>query len=343
MSQPRPDAFGGSPRRALHAASVLLILAAVGVMTGCRQEPAGSANDVPYQLSEIKEFDPRQLSLPAESTAVTDDRGYLRALNSPELVPADDGGARYLAPTDRIVGLTLGGQPRAYPLRVVEYHQVVNDMAGDVPVLVTYCPLTDSSAVYQRDFGGQVRSFEVTSLLHNSNLLFYDQTNSQESVWVQLTGKAVSGPAEGQQLQRLPYIRTRWAEWVAQHPDTLVMSLNTGGPRQDYNRYRYSAYFGDPNALWYEVNPLDKSHGLREPAIVVHAGSEVKAYAYSQLSAVGEPLEDTLAGKRFTIELDRQTETANIVHAEEGVLATHAFWWAWHSFHPQAPSFQAGS
>src|SRR5690606_23899210 len=159
-------------------------------------------------------------------------------------------------------------------------------------------------AVYQRQWTGGVREVEVTDGLYNSNLLFYEKNSPSETVWAQLTGQGIYGQEKGSQLSRLPYPSTTGAKWLAQHPDSVVMSTNTGGPPQEYSRYRYRAYFEDPAAIWYPVEPLDKQYGAREQVIVVHADSEVKAYPYSELAKLAEPLGDSLAGRQFTIQYD---------------------------------------
>lgn len=121
------------------------------------------------------------------------------ALTSPKLV--DVKAAGWLRPKDRVAGVVHAGQARAYPLRILVWHEVVNDTIGDQPVTVTYCPLCDSVAVFDRKTPDGIKEFGVSGLLYNSNVLMFDREGKPEGLWSQLKSQAVSGPLSGQALR----------------------------------------------------------------------------------------------------------------------------------------------
>ncbi len=125
-----------------------------------------------------------------------------------------------LAPFDRVVGVVEGGRARAYPLRVLGWHEVVNEAFGG-PLLVTYCPLCGSAVVARRRVAGTERTFGVTGLLWNDNLVMYDVES--DSLWSQVAAAAIRGPLTGTELELVPSTLARWDEWRAEHPDTDVL------------------------------------------------------------------------------------------------------------------------
>jgi hypothetical protein len=134
----------------------------------------------------------------------------------------------YLVPNDRVIGVEIAGQARAYPLRVLNWHEVVNDRLGDVPIAVTYNPLCDS-AVFMTGVGTARRlHWESVVWYNNSNTLLYDRRDGTqpESLWIQLTGTAVSGAA-AQEKFKLTVITcdlVTWRSWLERYPQTSVLA-----------------------------------------------------------------------------------------------------------------------
>ena len=117
------------------------------------------------------------------------------------------GHGRFLVPGDLVIGLSLHGEARAYPLEILALHEVCNDTLGGEPILVTYQPLCDSAVVFERRVDGHTREFGVSGLLYNSNLLMYDRHPEQpqdESLWSQLQFRALAGPAAAQHATLRP-------------------------------------------------------------------------------------------------------------------------------------------
>ncbi|QYJ05693.1 DUF3179 domain-containing protein [Nocardioides panacisoli] len=149
----------------------------------------------------------------------------------------------WLAADDPVLALTIGAETRAYPLEVMVWHEIVNDVVGGTPVAVTYCPLCNSGVAFHREIDGRVLDFGTSGLLYVDNLVMYDRQS--ESLWPQLTGLASVGHLTGEQLERTPLGLTGWDQFRAAHPDSLVLNRDTGHDR-DYGRNPYIGY-DDPD------------------------------------------------------------------------------------------------
>lgn len=129
-------------------------------------------------------------------------------------------GDRELHADDLVLGIEVNGRARAYPVKVLSRHEVVNDDFGG-PLLVTYCPVCRSGIAAERRVAGESRTFGVSGFLYNANLVMYDQAS--ESLWSQLLATAIRGPLVGTRLSLRPVTTTTWAEWQENYPDTEVL------------------------------------------------------------------------------------------------------------------------
>ena len=230
-------------------------------------------------------------------------------------------GDQVLRQSDVVLGLEFDGIAKAYPLRILNWHEVVNDDVGNQPVLVSWCPLCGSGVVYSPIWEGQRHTFGVSGLLYKRNLLLYD--HETESLWSQLGGSAVTGDLAGTLLQLLPVIQTTWARWKSEHRGTVVLSFNTGF-RRDYSK--------DPYGDW----QID-----RRLAVVVEINRSTKLYPFSELKKVGTSLTDDIGGMKLSVLFDRHTETV-IVRGQNGEQIPHfvAFLADAKAFYPDAPIFK---
>jgi len=162
------------------------------------------------------------------------------ALDHAEQIPANQAG--YLDPDDPIFGMSINGDNRAYPMRIMDWHEMANDTIGGVPVSIAYCTLCGAAVAYDgRASDGVTYDFGSSGFLFRSNKLMYDRQTM--TLWNQLTGQPVLGELVGQEvtLKVLPIVLTTWEDWQSQHPDTTVLSLDTG-----FNRdYTLGAAYGD--------------------------------------------------------------------------------------------------
>lgn len=145
----------------------------------------------------------------------------------------------YLSPTDPVVSLEINGDARAYPLDIMLWHELVNDTVGGVPVSVAYCPLCNSVTVYERTIDGNVLDFGVSGLLFNSSLVMFDRQT--ETIWSHFTGQPLYGALGESELVALPATIAGFGDWVAEHPEGLVLSRDTGESR-NYGVNPYPGY-----------------------------------------------------------------------------------------------------
>jgi len=137
--------------------------------------------------------------------------------------------AGFLKDSDRILGVSYKGESRAYPIRILNWHEIVNDKIQGDAIAVTYCPLCGSGIVYNANINGESYEFGVSGLLYNSDMLLYDRET--ETLWSQILAKAVSGKLVGTELEIIQSSHTSWKAWKEKHPDSKVLSLKTGYSR----------------------------------------------------------------------------------------------------------------
>ncbi len=166
---------------------------------------------------------------------------------------------KYVLPADRVIGVALPGAARAYPARLLNWHEIVNDTLAGVPIAVTYNPLSGGVVVFDRRVGEETLLFGVSGLLYNSNLLMFDRRKEggrSESLWSQLAARAVTGPAarEGDTLVVLGAALCTWEAWHALFPESTVID----GPekmKKLYTNMPYTTYF-DSKRLRFPASPL---------------------------------------------------------------------------------------
>ena len=144
-----------------------------------------------------------------------------------------------LTDTEPVIGLVLNGKARAYPLRIMIWHEIVNDELGGVPVTVTYCPLCNSSIVFDRRLGGKILDFGTTGKLRYSDLVMYDRQT--ESWWQQCLGEGIVGEMTGQRLKIIPSRLESFADFKKRAPDGDVLVPNNPGLR-NYGANPYTGY-----------------------------------------------------------------------------------------------------
>ena len=211
------------------------------------------------------------------------DRGQIPDLTNPALVPAGHADADYLDDTDRVIGFRLGGRWVAVPHNILWWHEIINFTADPGSrVAVTYCPLTGSSLVFDM---GTVSRFIVSGLLFNNNLMMVD--GDTESLWPQMSRGARCGPRDGRDLAMVPSVEITWAGWKALHPDTRVVSGETGFSR-DYTEYPYDLYEQPDAPPLFAVPDLDRRRQVKERVLGVpgRSGPGI-AFPFFELEGAG--------------------------------------------------------
>jgi hypothetical protein len=224
-----------------------------------RQHHIGNGTDVQSYQFDLSNFslDLQYLAArgaPKDLLPAMVDPGHI----SPDALGTGDmkGRGKYVVTNDRVIGVTIGGESRAYPVLVMNWHEVVNDTLGGVPIAVTYSPLTDSVVVFDRRAGDEVLEFGISGLLYNGNLVFHDRRGetAAESLWLQLACRAVSGPAEGTPLKVLPSVAVEWQDWLREHPETTIVNRDPDLV-ESYKKDPYGPYYQTEH-LRFEVSPI---------------------------------------------------------------------------------------
>jgi Protein of unknown function (DUF3179) len=250
------------------------------------------------------------------------------AIIHPKFVTAAKAG--FLMPEDRVVGVFVKGKARAYPLKILNWHELVDDETAGSSFAVTYCPLTGSAIVYNRELGAKPLTLGVSGKLYQSNLLFYDK--STESLWSQIKGEAIAGPLTGRRLEALPSVVTIWAVWRGAHPDTLVLDVNTGYSR-NYAIDPYESYESS-SELMFPVT-LDGRLPAKERVLGLTINGADEAFPFSRLAEEKSSLKVNLGGRPLTIIFDASTQTVGAVAAGKHIPAYTGYWFAWAAFHPK--------
>ena len=191
------------------------------------------------------------------------------ALDHPKLIPAAS--AAYLTDDEPVFGVAINGDARAYPYRILDWHEMFNDRIGGVPVALAYCTLCGAGILFETQVPGRDQPFVFGSpgFLYRSNKLMFDRET--HSLWNQFTGRPVVGALtdSGIVLKVRPVVTTTWGEWRRTHPDTQVLSLDTGFQR-DYRPGRpYGEYFASPALMFpalakdERLEPKEQVFGLR--------------------------------------------------------------------------------
>lgn len=249
------------------------------------------------------------------------------ALTEPPFAPVSD--AAHVSPDDRVVVITVGGETRAYPLSILNWHEAVNDVVGERPVLIVYCPLCDSVSVMERRMNDEVMEFGISGLLYESNVLLYDRTH--EALWSQVGMEAVSGPYAGQALPHLPWSLMSYAEFAEQYPQAHVLSMDTGHAR-NYERNPYQSYLAS-DRLMFPVSRKDDRMPNKEPIIGIRAGDTTRAYKIADIrKAPGGRVEDLIRDRRVVLEAD-DNGRVSVTKLPASMQAIHTFWFTWAAIH----------
>lgn len=264
-------------------------------------------------------------------------RDGIPAIDRPRFVAA--AAADFLRADDRVLGVTRNGVAKAYPVRILNWHEIVNDRYGSEPIVVTYCPLCGTGIAYLAAPAGKPLEFGVSGLLYNSDVLLYDRQTG--SLWSHMMARAVSGPLKGTRLTPVVLAHTRWGDWRRRHPETRVLSPDTGYLR-DYRRDPYARYAASAGTM-FPVGAASDRYPAKALVIGVEAGGRFKAYPFAELERLPDgPLSDRVGGTVLTVRFDRQARSGAVFDAAGSEMpSVIAYWFAWYAFHPEGEVFQA--
>ena len=197
---------------------------------------------------------------------------------------------------EEVLGVSWQGESKAYPLRILNYHEVVNDRLGATPVLIAYCPLCHSGTGYVRKVQGRELHFGVSGKLYRNDLVLYDQET--ESLWVEMLGECIQGPLQGTVLERIPVDHVEWGSWKMVFPGSDVLDPPGGFP---YETDPYSSYLHS-REIKYPRSAIASPGGPHPKEIVlgIELKGEAKAYPVFLLREV-MVINDVLGGERIVV------------------------------------------
>ena len=267
--------------------------------------PSSPPPDTDTSISIVALADVHFDTFDGGSVTLADSTPELRSHLLDAIPPIDDpvygdvSTGNWMVATDRVLGYVAGDQAYAYPFKILNFHEIVNDVVGGIPVLISYCPLCGSAIVYDRRVGGDTHEFRNTSALYESDMVMVDRATG--SYWWQVAGSAIVGPQSGATLEVLPSSVATWADWVSVYPDTLVLTRETGftRPYEQDSFADYSDYLDGGNFA-FPVGDTAADRRLSPSAVVVGVrdGETVRVYP---IEDIADPINDVVDRVRVVI------------------------------------------
>jgi hypothetical protein len=254
------------------------------------------------------------------------------ALNNIKFVTVQEAD-EWIEDNELVLALVYKGVEKVYPLQILVWHEIANDVVGGDPLAVTYCPLCGSGIAYDRriEVNGELTEtrFGTSGKLFNSNLIMYDETT--ETYWQQIDGNAIVGELTGQELKEISVDTVTWREWKSTHPNSQVLSQETG-IRRSYGRDPYGNYYEDSFLIFPVENEDNRIHP-KTPILGIEINNQYKAYKRKDI--VGT-IEDEFAGTKIKLEKlnDGRVQITNLITNQE-IVKEEDFWFAWYAFHPE--------
>lgn len=292
------------------------------------------------------------------------------SIDNPNYIDAEN--ADWMNPGDRVIGVKGETESLAFPLKILSRHEIVNTEIDGEPIVVTYCPLCRSGVTYSRKVNGETLEFGVSGKLYNANLIMYDR--STESYWSQIRGEAVIGQRVPQKLELRFSSISNWSEWRKGHPETRVLSRNTGiYPASTYEGSPYEGY-KNSDRVGFGVEDVDDRLEPKRTVFGISLNGSSKAYPEDVIRQE-DLIQDSIGGVPVvvlenpsdgTIEafvrrsnektLNLSLEGSELVSSEgeswdlakdeiglEKISTKGFFWFAWSKFHPDTKVYNAGN
>ena len=254
-------------------------------------------------------------------------RDCIPSIDNPKFLSADE--AVHVTDDELVITLSYKGQYRAYPSKVLDHHEIVNDTIAGDPLAITWCPLCGSAVGVERTVGGTITEFGVSGVLYNSDLVLYDRAT--ETLWDQIEAKGVVGTMTDVELTLVPVSMSKWAKWRDKHPDTLILSTDTGF-EYDYAQDRFAEY-RESTRLFMPVSASDERVHAKTVVFGFDLASGSVAYAESVLEEGGTYSHD-LGGEEAVVTLHDDGKVT-LLRGDETHHPIRVFWFAWYTFHPE--------
>lgn len=255
-----------------------------------RTDPDGNNNSGPnptsewlIPVSEIKDGGPGKDGIPS--------------IDSPQFIGANDTRTDFLSDDDLVIGIVKEGEVRAYPHKILDWHEIVNDNLNENFVTINYCPLTGTAFGFSSITNGEKSTFGVSGLLYNANLILYDRNT--DSYWSQLKLQCVNGTLIGEEPLMESVVETNWGTWKALYPNTKVLSLETGFSR-NYGNYPYGDYKTNHEFFVFSASPLNDELPNKERVYAILDQDVSKVYQFRKFTD-GKVIKELFNGKEYLV------------------------------------------
>jgi len=228
------------------------------------------------------------------------------SVDDPHFISVEEAGG-WLEAQEPVIFLRLGDDARAYPLQILVWHEIVNDVVDGRPVLVTFCPLCNTAIAFERTVDGRVLDFGTTGRLRYSNLIMYDRQT--ETWWQQANGEAIAGALTGTRLAFLPAAIVSWENFQTTYPDGMVLSTDTGYARA-YGQNPYVGYDDVSNTPFLYRGP--ETPGQLRPmtrVLAIERNGDVVAFPYSTLEEL-RVVHESVGGEEVVVLWEAGTSSA---------------------------------
>ncbi len=254
------------------------------------------------------------------------ERDCIPSIDKPKYVSAAE--ATHVSDEELVITLSYKGEYRAYPSKILDHHEIVNDSIAGDPIAITWCPLCGSAVGVERTVGDTVTEFGVSGILYNSDLVFYDRASN--TLWDQIEAKGIAGTLTGEKLQLVPVSMSRWSKWRNKHPETLVLSEDTGF-EYDYSEDHYADY-RDSTRLFMPVSASDDR--LHAKTVVFGFDLKSGSVAITESRLEEGPYEHVVDGEKAVITL-QDDGAVSMQRGGNMHRPIRVFWFAWYTFHPE--------
>lgn len=207
-------------------------------------------------------------------------RDGIPSVDAPRFVDANASiVSSYMSDSDLVIGLKIGNEIKAYPHRILDWHEIVNDEINNQKIAINYCPLTGTAFAWEGKISNNNTTFGVSGLLYNTNLILYDRLTN--SFWAQLKLESVNGTNIGKKPSLIAVYETTWGTWKSLYPNTKILS-NSQGFTRDYGRYPYGDYKENNEFLLFPVKPLNKDLPAKERVFALLNNDNAKVYRFDK-------------------------------------------------------------
>jgi hypothetical protein len=314
--------------------SILLLAACISALAAFAQPDEADSSEEAVSTPEnteiqVTEDGRRYLVHPSEIRSGGPPPDGIPSIDDPEYVSLSEAD-EWIEDDELVLAIIHEGVKRVYPLQILVWHEIVNDTIAGDPLLITYCPLCGSGIAYERTIDGEPVEFGTTGRLYNSNLVMYDRKTN--TWWTQIDGLAVVGERTGEELSPVSVNTVTWGQWKAVHPDSQVLSRDTGY-RRDYGRDPYGNYY-ETTSLMFPVENEDNRIHPKEVIFGIEVNGVAKAYIEDNVIQERR-FEDEVGDVRVRVERDDAgIVTFTNLETGEEIIKERDFWFAWYAFHP---------